>query len=666
MSSNTMEGTVSAASLTFSTMNWSTPQTVTVTGVDDFVADGNIAYTTITGVTTSADPVYSGLAVSDVSVTNNDNDVAGISVSPTSGLTTTEPGGTATFTIVLTSQPTANVRVSMMSSAPTEGTISLASVTFSTANWSAPQTVTITGVDDFVLDGNIAYTIITGAAVSADPVYSGLAVADVSVTNRSLIHYIKASNTEAGDYFGVTVALSSDGNTLAVGAYLESSNATGINGNQADNSIGHGAGAVYVFTRAGSAWSQQAYIKASNTQRDDFGNSLALSSDGNTLAVGALIENSNAIGIDGDQNDHSAAGAGAVYVFARASSVWSQQAYVKASNTDAGDVFGYSVALSSDGSTLAVGARSESSNATGVGGNQADNSANRAGAVYVFTRAASVWTQQAYLKASNAAGGDGSAGWGDWFGAAVALSSDGNTLAVGADGEGSKATGVGGNQADNTAINAGAVYVFTRSASIWTQQAYVKASNTDAGDSFGTFVALSSDGNTLAVGAPVENSNATGIDGNEADNSAASAGAVYVFTRAGSVWTHQAYVKASNTGANDSFGVVALSSDGNTLAVGAYREYSNATGINGNQADNSAPQAGAVYTFARAGSAWFQQAYVKASNTGASDWFGAAVALSADATVLAVGAYRESSNATGIDGTQTDNSAPTSGAVYVY
>ena len=193
---------------------------------------------------------------------------------------------------------------------------------------------------------------------------------------------MKASNTGAGDLFGYSVALSADGSALAVGAYLESSNASGINGNQADNSASS-AGAVYVFTRNGVAWSQQAYVKASNTEAGDgFGISVALSADGNALAVGAYTESSNATGINGNQADNSASQAGAAYVFTRSGSIWSQQDYVKASNTGAFDHFGISVALSADGSALAVGAHDEDSN--GIGGNQADNSALNAGAVYIY------------------------------------------------------------------------------------------------------------------------------------------------------------------------------------------------------------------------------------------------------------------------------------------
>src|SRR5581483_1146048 len=108
------------------------------------------------------------------------------------------------------------------------------------------------------------------------------------------------------------------------------------------NGSGGGNGAVYVFTRSGGTWSQQAYLKASNTGVSDyFGYSVSLSGD--TLAVGAPGESSNATGVNGDQLNDSAENSGAVYVFTRSSGTWSQQAYLKASNTEAFDEFGGSV-----------------------------------------------------------------------------------------------------------------------------------------------------------------------------------------------------------------------------------------------------------------------------------------------------------------------------------
>jgi hypothetical protein len=337
---------------------------------------------------------------------------------------------------------------------------------------------------------------------------------------------------------------------------------------------------VYVFTRNGGVWSQQAYLKASNTDPgDNFGINLTL--EGDTLAVAAYEEASNATGVNGNQADNSAPGSGAVYLFTRSGGVWSQQAYIKPSNS--GGLFGYNLGLSGD--TLAVGAPWEDSNATGINGNQADTSAPDAGAVYVFTRTGGVWTQQAYIKASNTDAGDR-------FGQGLAI--DGDTIVAGARFEASAANGVNADQTDNSAPNAGAAYVFTRKAGIWTQEAYLKASNAGPDKNFGGSVTIA--GDLIGIGSRLEDSNATGINGNQGSNIAPDSGAVYLFKRSGGNWTQKAYLKASNTNAGDEFGEnLALS--GETLAVGAYREASSATGVNGNQADNSAQDSGAVYVF---------------------------------------------------------------------
>jgi hypothetical protein len=182
-SSDATEGIASPGTLTFTTGDWSSPHLVTITGQPDGSADGDIAYNVITGALVSADSAYNGLAVTDVSVTNLDNNMPGISVSPVSGLTTTEAGATATFNVVLVSMPSADVTISLTSSDVTEGTVSPSSVTFTMGNWNIAQTVTVTGVDDPFVDGTAVYTIVTGNAVSADGTYSGRAAADVSVSN---------------------------------------------------------------------------------------------------------------------------------------------------------------------------------------------------------------------------------------------------------------------------------------------------------------------------------------------------------------------------------------------------------------------------------------------------------------------------------------------------
>jgi len=396
---------------------------------------------------------------------------------------------------------------------------------------------------------------------------------------------------------------------------------------------------------------QQAYLKASNTDvGDHFGSSVSVS--GSTVVVGAPLESSSATGVNGNQSDNSAVHSGAAYVFVRVGTVWSQKAYLKASNTDAIDQFGRSVSVS--GNTVVVGAIFEDSRATGVNGNQGDNSASGSGAAYAFVRNGTIWSQQAYLKASNT---DRS----DFFGISVSVSGD--TVVVVAALEDSNATGVNGNQNDNSATDSGAAYVFVRSGTIWSQKAYLKASNTDSFDHFGSSVSVS--GGTVVVGAFNEASNATGVDGNQGDNSAGNSGAAYVFVRGGTVWSQQAYLKASNTDAGDGFGV-SVSVSGNSVVVGAGFEASNATGVDGNQGDNSAGNSGAAYVFVRGGTSWSQQAYLKASNTDSFDRFGGSVAASVSGDMVVVGAYLESSNATGVDGNQGDNHAGASGAAYVF
>ncbi len=469
--------------------------------------------------------------------------------------------------------------------------------------------------------------------------------------------YAKASNTSSSDLFGISVSLWGD--TLVVGATGEASASTGVSGDQANNSASN-AGAAYVFTRNSSgAWSQQAYLKASNTNLNDwFGWSVAVWGD--TIAVGAILESSSATGVNGNEADNSASNAGAVYVFTRTGTTWSQQAYLKASHSRADAFFGSSISLWGD--TLAVGSR-DSSAATGVNGDEIDTSAQGSGAVHVFTRTGSVWSQQAYLKASNTAKSDS-------FGVSVALWED--RLAVGAPGEDSGATGdMGADQGDNSALDAGAVYTFRRTGSTWSQDDYLKAPNTGAGDRFGTSVSLF-DG-TMAVGAPFEDSAEKGTSGTGLDNSAMDSGATYVFEDSGH-WALRAYLKAKNTDIADHFGEnVAVWGD--VVAVSADGEASGSPGVDGSALDNGSPGAGAIYVYNRCGiacgnpSLWVSSAYVKASNPNAGDAFGGvepsrAIALWGD--TLAVGAQNEASPATGIDGNQTLNTAVGAGAAYVF
>lgn len=189
---DTSEGLVSAdgltqepaVTLTFTGANWNTVQTVTVHGQDDAVNDGDQGYGVVSSTVDSSDGSWNGVAVADVAITNTDDDVSSVDVTPISDLITNEGGATDTFTIVLTSEPTADVTIGLSSSDTGEGTVSPLSLTFTSANWNLAQTVTVTGVDDELADADQTYTIVTADAVSSDPSYNGLGVSDVTVTNR--------------------------------------------------------------------------------------------------------------------------------------------------------------------------------------------------------------------------------------------------------------------------------------------------------------------------------------------------------------------------------------------------------------------------------------------------------------------------------------------------
>lgn len=367
--------------------------------------------------------------------------------------------------------------------------------------------------------------------------------------------YLKASNFGAGDGFGYSVALSEDGATLAVGAWREK------------NGTVNATGAVYIFERdVMDNWGEQMILRASNAEHDDrFGQALALSDDGNTLVVGAPGEDSDGSG----GADNSASESGAVYTFTRDGAGWSQQALLKASTVLANANFGQAVAINGNGMVLAGGAWRESGDATeqgaayiytygidwssvvrltasdgeandrfggtvalsddgatlAVGAYKADNGvATDTGAAYVFVNTGS-WTQQQIITPDV-----GYVDSGDEFGWSVALGGiTGDILAVGAMQEDGTAKGMGGDPTIGFENAAGAAYVFTRDAATWSQYAYVKASNTEAGDGFGAALAMSADGQTLAVGATGEDSAATGIAGDQGSNTNSNAGAVYLY-----------------------------------------------------------------------------------------------------------------------------------------
>ncbi len=459
------------------------------------------------------------------------------------------------------------------------------------------------------------------------------------------IGYFKPNVSDMNDHFGYSVDLSSVGDTLVVGAASEDGAGVGPDADPLNNDAG-GSGAVSVFVRMGSEWSHQEYIKASNTGINDaFGLRVALSSDGDTLAASALFEDGSSSSVNGADND-GATDAGAVYVFVRDGMGWTQQAYVKPSNTDANDYFGISIALSGNGDTLVVGADYEDSAATIVDGDDDNDNLSGSGAAYVFTRTGDTWQQTAYLKASNP-------GKNDYFGKSVAVSEDGAMIAVGADGKD------GGT---------GAVYVFGFTNTKWSQQAYITASNAGADDRFGEWVALSAVADTLAVGASWEDSAAKGINnGDPNDDSAIQSGAAYVFVRTGMMWQQQAHVKAGNTRANALFGqTLDLSASGDQLVVTSQYDGNSSVGVSDGSPDNLAVSSGTAYVFVRTDGEWVQRAQVKASNVDVGDHYGFGVSLAGDGETLAITSSVEQSEAVGIGGDQTDNSLVGAGACYLY
>ena len=425
-----------------------------------------------------------------------------------------------------------------------------------------------------------------------------------------------------------------------------------------------GPGAVLIDVAAGTASSARAtaprgaggelqlagspqdatYLKASNTDPDDrFGYAVAITGSTSTLArlvVGALLEDSDAVGVDGDESSNSATDPGAAYVFEHDGSTWSKTAYLKASNTGDSDRFGGAVAIS--GPVVAVGARLE------------DTAAVNSGAAYVFSKAGFLWAQDAFLKAPYS---DASDEFGNSIAVDVELSSGGNTIVVGAYREDS---GFFDMPWDNSAPDSGAAWIYTGSGGKWVAQIYVKPLSLEAFDEFGTSLALW--GDILVVGAPGDDSDADGVNGDAGDNSAPDAGAAYVFQRLGGSWVQTAYLKATNSDAGDLFGTqVALLDD--RILVGAPGEDGSGVGVDP-AVDEAAPDSGAAYAFRRIGLTWVPDGYIKATNTDAGDAFGSSVALSP--SLALIGAPGEASDAIGPFDDQSDNSKALSGAVYAY
>lgn len=432
--------------------------------------------------------------------------------------------------------------------------------------------------------------------------------ASLSTTNTQMLALIGAplsSNHDENDFFGHTSTLSSNGSIMVIGAPAESSNASGINGDQ-NNDAAPGSGAAYVFERqATGLWTQQAYLKASNTRiapsgGASFGSSLSISEDGSTLVVGAYGEPSPSTGVNGDQTPVTAALAGAAYVFNRSpTGQWTQSAYLKASNTDATDVFGSSVSISGDGRMIAVGAPGEDGSAILVNGAD-DNSTPEQGAVYVFALDANGWEQTAYIKPHLRI----SATARMQFGGKVALNQTGTTLAITTDRYG--------------------IYIYSRSTGTWEFDNVLQAGLRG----LGTNVALSRDGNTFAA-SQLQELTPGGAD---------APGAVYVFSNLATAgWTRTATLQDPNSTAGQWFGSgLAIGANGNCIATGAYHEGSAALGINGDPFNNSGQLRGAAFYFELSDSnEWVQKSYIKAP-TLETQALGHSLGMSGDCSVLLI------------------------------
>ena len=403
--------------------------------------------------------------------------------------------------------------------------------------------------------GEVRVSNVSNSATVYVDLYSGTVVGTTTSGNWDKVGASDAANN---DYFGHSVAISNDGKTAVIGAY-------------GDATL---RGAAYVFAKVDNqlyreTWVEVAKLTASDgASNDEFGRrNIAISGDGSRIVVGAANESSSR---------------GKIYVFDRpAIGVWSTTStstQLTATDGVAGDYFGYSVAISTDGNTIVAGAYGD------------DDGGSASGSIYIFYWNGSGWTQVKKVASDDATN--------DRFGHNVSVSSDGGVVVVGAYQE---------------STNAGAAYIFTRSGDVWTQR--LKLSSPDPATSrFGVSVCVSADGGTIIVGSD----QAEGTVGFQY-------GAAYVYVGSGSSWTQQAKLVKPGTRVDlEHFGYsVSLSSDGNRAIVGAYGNTSNE---------------GIAYVYIRIGTSWGGSRTITLSGGIAGDYFGNDVSISGDGNIVLVGA----------------------------
>ena len=367
------------------------------------------------------------------------------------------------------------------------------------------------------------------------------------------------------DYFGASVAMSSDGNTVIVGAPQ--------NDDYAEQS-----GKAFVFTRSGNNWSLQARLHAQDPKRIDFfGASVALSRDGSLAMIGA-----------------SGKGVirGAVYIFTRVGVIWNQSAKILAKDGKIGDYFGSYISIAYDAASVIVGSMYQD---------------DKKGAAYVFNRVGNEWQEVAKLS-------DKSLEPGDFFGASVGISSDGKLAIVGA----------------SDTKDGGAVYVFTRAGTLWRLETILKSDTPQPTDKFGSCVSLSLNGNTALVGVHGSSTNFV------------STGEVFIYTRnpTNKTWALHSRIKPNDVSSFDYFGFSCkISDDGLSFISGSF---------NKNRA------AGVIYMFSKKEKEWLQVNKMTSADNRDGDFFGCSVGINEDGTLVIAGSYR------------SDSSQADTGAAYIF